>query len=88
MRQRNLVLALFATVLITGSLLVLTPSHAQVPTTPAATPTPTPNPEDEVIKVESDVVNVLFTAQDKNRRLLTDLKESDVALWEDGKQQD
>ena len=42
----------------------------------AATPTPTPTvaDEDEVIKVETEAVNVLFTAQDKNRRLLTDLK--------------
>jgi hypothetical protein len=35
------------------------------------TPTPTISEEDEVVKVETDAVNVLFTAQDKNRRLLT-----------------
>lgn len=54
----------------------------------AARPTPTPTPEDDVIKVDSDVVNVLFTAQDKSRRLLTDLRQSDIVLLEDGKQQD
>lgn len=53
-----------------------------------ARPTPTPTPEDDVIKVDSDVVNVLFTAQDKSRRLLTDLRQSDIVLLEDGKQQD
>lgn len=52
------------------------------------TPTPTPTPDDEVIKVDTDLVNVLFTAQDKSRRLLTDLKQSDVVLLEDGKPQD
>ena len=55
---------------------------------PSATPTPTPNPDDEIIKVDTDVVNVLFTAQDRNRRLLTDLKQPDVRLLEDGKEQE
>ncbi len=54
--------------------------------TPSATPTPTP--DDEIIKVDTEVVNVLFTAQDRNRRLLTDLKQQDVRLLEDGKQQE
>jgi len=53
-----------------------------------ATPTPPPTEDNEVIKIESEVVNVLFTAQDHNRRLLTDLKLNDVVLLEDGKQQD
>ena len=58
------------------------------PVTKSATPTPTPNPDDEVIKVDTDVVNVLFTAQDKNRRLLTDLKQTDVKVLENGEQQE
>lgn len=55
-----------------------------------ATPTPTPAaiPDDEVIKVDTELVNVLFTAQDRNRRLLTDLRQSDVQLLEDGKPQE
>jgi len=88
MLKRNIVLSLIATLLIGGTLVVLSPARAQVTGTPVATPTPTPNPDDEVIRIESDVVNVLFTAQDKNRRLLTDLKDSDVAIFEDGKKQD
>ena len=88
MLKRNVFLAILAAMLLVGSLFVLVPARAQVPGTPSATPTPTPNPDDEVIKIESDVVNVLFTAQDKNRRLLTDLKDSDVALYEDGKPQE
>lgn len=71
-------------------------SHAQQqqnPQTPnpsasvAPTATPTVEGDDEVIKVDTEVVNVLFTAQDKNRRLLTDLKQSDVRLLEDGQPQ-
>lgn len=56
--------------------------------TPTPTPTPTPNPDDEVIKVDTEVVNVLFTAQDKNKRLLTTLKQEDVQILENGKPQE
>jgi len=52
------------------------------------TPTPAPTPDDEVIKVDTEVVNVLFTAQDRNRRLLTDLKQGDIRLLEDGQAQE
>ena len=58
------------------------------PGTKSAAPTPTPTPDDEVIKVDTDVVNVLFTAQDHNRRLLTDLKQADVKILENGKPQE
>lgn len=66
------------------------PSNPQTKTSATITPTPTPTPIDdnEVIKVESEVVNVLFTAQDNNRRLLTDLRQSDIVLYEDGKPQE
>jgi VWFA-related protein len=58
------------------------------PISKAPAPTVTPTPDDEVIKVDTEVVNVLFTAQDHNRRLLTDLKQGDVRLLEDGKPQE
>lgn len=70
-------------------------SYAQQPTNPeqnkTAAPAPTPPPvedEDEVIKIDTEVVNVLFTAQDRSRRLLTDLKQQDVQLIEDGQVQE
>lgn len=54
----------------------------------AAEPTPPPivieDDDDDIIKIDTEVVNVLFTAQDGKRRLLTDLKESDVQIYEDG----
>ena len=62
------------------------------PTTAKATATPTPTPppieDDEVIKVDSEVVNVLFTAQEKNRRLLTSLKQEDIRILENGQPQE
>ena len=38
--------------------------------------------------IDTEVVNVLFTAQDKNRRLLTDLKQADLKIYEDGQPQE
>ena len=57
--------------------------------TPGATPVPKPTvpDEDEVIKIETEAVNVLFTAQDKNHRLLTNLKPEDVRILENGQPQ-
>ena len=62
---------------------------AQQSPTAAPTPTPTPVIEDtgEVIKVDTEVVNVLFTAQDRNRRLLLNLKPEDVRILENGQDQ-
>jgi VWFA-related protein len=52
------------------------------------TPTPTVEEDDEVLRIETELVNVLFTAMDKNRRLISDLKKEDVRLLEDGQPQE
>ena len=57
------------------------------PAKPAATPTPPISEEEGVIKVDTEAVNVLFTAQDKNRRLLLTLKPSDIQIFENGQLQ-
>ena len=64
--------------------------QADAPGTVRATPTPTPTPaeDDEIIKIDTEVVNVLFTAQDRNRRLLTDLRQADVRILENGTPQE
>ena len=54
---------------------------------PVASPTP-PAEEDEVFKVETESVSVLFTAQDKMRKLLTNLKQEDVRILENGQVQE
>jgi VWFA-related protein len=66
--------------------------------TPLPTPTPTPKPaadnepqtvdDDEVIVVKTDLTNVLFTAQDKNRRFFSGLKQEDLRIFEDDKPQE
>lgn len=91
-RIRFLVFLTTAFVLV--GLIGFSVAHAQQsppnPAAKAASPKPTPPPtdEDEVIKVDTEVVNVLFTAQDRNRRLLTSLKQEDVKILEDGKPQE
>ena len=54
---------------------------------PVASPTP-PDEEDEVFKVETESVSVLFTAQDKMRKLLTNLKQEDIRIFENGQVQE
>ena len=94
MFSRNRFLAVLVTAISVVSLVGFSLADAQQnPSSPVAksaspTPTPTPSPEDEVIKIDTEVVNVLFTAQDRNRRLLTDLKQVDVRLLEDGRPQE
>lgn len=90
MFTRSNFLILLTFVFALGSLVALRESLAQqsVPSAAvnAATPTPTP-PEiedTEVVKIDSEVVNVLFTAQDRNRRLLTSLQQGDIKILENG----
>jgi Ca-activated chloride channel family protein len=63
---------------------------------PQTTPTPAPKPadddvtlqDDEVVRVETDLTNILFTAADKQKRLITTLKQEDVRVTEDGRPQE
>jgi Ca-activated chloride channel family protein len=62
-------------------------------TPPQPKPTPTQRPDealqgDDVVRVESELTNVLFTAVDKNRRFITTLKREDIRVLEDGVPQD
>ena len=52
---------------------------------PAAKPTPPPDPADadtEVIRVDTDLVNTVFTAVDQDRHFVTTLRASDVRVLE------
>jgi len=63
-----------------------TPQKQSAPS-PTVTPEAIPE-EDETIKIDTELVNVLFTAQDKDRRLLTNLKKEDIKILEDGQSQE
>lgn len=75
----------FVVVLLFGSNLV----QAQT-VTPSPSPSATPEitEDTEVLKIDTELVNLLFTAQDKDRRLLTSLKKEDIRVLEDGKPQE
>src|SRR5688572_7295774 len=60
-----------------------------------ASPSPTPRTReelpqdsDEVVKVETNLTNLFFTAADKNKRFVSDLKAEDIRVLEDGEPQD
>jgi VWFA-related protein len=60
-----------------------------------ASPSPTPRnreevpqDSDEVIKTETNLTSIFFTAADKNKRFISDLKAEDIRIFEDGQAQD
>ena len=60
---------------------------------PSPSPTPrnreeVPQDSDEVIKVETNLTNIFFTAADKNKRFISDLKAEDIRVLEDGQPQE
>src|SRR5689334_3980058 len=60
---------------------------------PSPSPTPRnrdelPQDSDEVIKTETNLTNIFFTAADKNKRFISNLKAEDIRVFEDGQQQD
>lgn len=96
--SKKLAVLFFGFLFVGASLVGFDVSSAQTASTnpqtanPVSSVSPSPTPpieeEDEVIKIDTEVVNVLFTAQDKNRRLLTGLKQADVKLIEEGQNQE
>ena len=62
-------------------------STAQQRPTPAPTPKAReeePLPSDEVVRVESNLTNIFFTAEDKHKRFISTLKQDDIRVLEDG----
>jgi Ca-activated chloride channel family protein len=60
---------------------------------PVPSPTPTPkedNPQDsdDVVRVETNLTSIFFTAADSNKRFVSNLKKEDVRILEDGQPQE
>ncbi len=60
-----------------------------------ASPSPTPRSReelpqdsDEVVKFDTNLTNIFFTAADKNKRFISDLKAEDIRVLEDGQPQE
>jgi Ca-activated chloride channel homolog len=93
--RRPFVLLGFVFLLVCGGLTSQTQSAKNAPDAVAvASPSPTPRREevpqdsDEVIKVETNLTNIFFTAADKNKRFINNLKMEDIQVLEDGKPQE
>jgi Ca-activated chloride channel homolog len=67
--------------LICSSLVVFLLGTFAVQNIPAQTPE---TQDDEVVRVDSDLTNLFFTATDKQKRFITTLREADVQVVEDG----
>ncbi|HZG54123.1 MAG TPA: VWA domain-containing protein [Pyrinomonadaceae bacterium] len=97
---KPIAIILSATLLLLAASLTFNPrAGAQTPAppvrqpqaVPAPTPTPTPadaaEERDEVEQVETNLVNVIFNAADKNRRFVTTLRPEDVRIFENNEPQ-
>lgn len=80
----------FVTSLFALALLAFAGSTAIVAQDPAATPTPTPRPgatprlEDQVIEIETELVNISVRVVDRNNRPINNLPRSEFKIYEDG----
>jgi Ca-activated chloride channel family protein len=64
------------------------PLPSPSPSPPARVRDELPIDSDEVIKVETNLTNIFFTAADKNKRFIGDLKADDIRVLEDGEPQE
>lgn len=59
---------------------------------PEPSPTPPkediPGESDEVVRVETNLTNIFFTAADSNKRFISELKKEDIRVLEDGQPQE
>ena len=69
------------------------PKEPAKTTTPQSTKPQQPTKEDDIptsddtVKIGADLVNLFFSAVDKNNRVVSDLREGDITIFEDGQQQ-
>lgn len=91
---RSLVLALGVAAVLFSAVELSAVSSAQTadvtptPTPPTAPVTsPTPFPEDEVIKIDTELVNLNVRVVDRNNRPINNVPENDFSIFEDGVQQ-
>ncbi|MBC8030932.1 MAG: VWA domain-containing protein [Pyrinomonadaceae bacterium] len=83
------------------SMLAQTPSESEVQEKtrtrkvselPSPSPSPTkedvPMESDEVVRVETNLTNIFFTAADRNKRFISDLKKENIRVLEDGQPQE
>ena len=58
--------------------------RASTPATPNTAAPAQQDDDDDVVRVETDLTNILMTAVDKNKRFITTLRQEDVRVLENG----
>lgn len=95
--SRPFVLLVLISLLLCGGIASQTQSAKTTQQDAAAYASPSPTPRnreevpqdsDEVIKVETNLTNIFFTAADKNKRFISNLKVEDIRVFEDGQPQE
>lgn len=97
--NRAFVLLLLVTACVCGGLATRGLSAQDETNAASATQKPSPSPtprsreelpqdSDEVIKVDTNLTNIFFTAADRNKRFISNLKAEDIRVFEDGQQQE
>lgn len=96
--SRPVLLLVLVFVVVCGSMATRRMSaknETAVAPTAFASPSPTPRTReelpqdsDEVVKFDTNLTNIFFTAADKNKRFISDLKAEDIRVLEDGEQQE
>ena len=69
-------------------IIALVPFRLGAAQAPQQTPAPPPGDDQSVIRVNVDLVNVLFTVRTKKGQLVPDLEKNDFEIYEDGKKQE
>ena len=102
-RKLMLLFGIAAAVLAASVLVFPMPAQTQTPETsrtrrigeaPAASPTPPadlkqdPQDSDEIVRVETNLTSIFFTAADSSKRFINNLKKEDVRILEDGQPQE
>ena len=99
---RPVLLLLFVFVIVCGSIATrrMSAKNETVAAPNAfASPSPSPSPSprtreevpqdsDEIVKFDTNLTNIFFTAADKNKRFISDLKAEDIRVLEDGDPQE
>jgi Ca-activated chloride channel homolog len=94
--NRSFAVWLLVIVVCCGALATGSRSASDETNTAQAIPSPSPTPRreelpqdsDEVIKVDTNLTNIFFTAADKNKRFISNIKAEDIRVFEDGQQQE
>ena len=95
MQYRSIVLFVLVFLLLCGGIANRS-QFAKNETGANAAPSPSPTPRreevpqdsDEVVKVETNLTNIFFTAADKSKRFISTLKAEDIRVLEDGQPQE